>query len=63
MVGLRKDGRKFPMEVSISSWMTKEGIFFSSSIRDITEQKKATDELKKEYDALKNSAGVDTKGN
>jgi len=51
------------MEVSISSWMTKEGIFFSSSIRDITEQKKATDELKKEYDALKNSAGVDTKGN
>jgi PAS domain S-box-containing protein len=63
MVGLRKDGQKFPMEVSISIWMTKEGIFFNSSIRDITEQKKATDELKKEYDELKNAAGVNTKGN
>lgn len=63
MIGLRKDGQKFPMEISISSWMTKEGIFFSSSIQDITEQKKAPDKLKKEYDELKNAAGVSTKGN
>jgi len=63
MIGLRKGGKEFPMEVSLSSWITKEGIFFSSSIRDVTEGKDATNELKKEYDALKNSAGVDTKHN
>ncbi len=61
MIGLRKDGQKFPMEVSISSWMTKEGIFFSSSIRDITEQKKAKDEPKKEFDDLKDPARVNSK--
>jgi len=63
MIGLRKDRQKFPMEVSLSSWLTKEGIFFSSIIRDITERKKATDELKNEYDVLINSARVNTKGN
>jgi PAS domain S-box-containing protein len=63
MIGLRKGGREFPMEVSLSSWLTKEGIFFSSSIRDITEEKKATDKLKKEYAELKNSTRVNTKGN
>ena len=63
MIGLRKDRQKFPMEVSLSSWLTKEGIFFSSIIRDITERKKATDELENEYDALKNSARFNTKRN
>jgi len=63
MIGLRKGGREFPMEVSLSSWITKEGIFFSSSIRDVTEGKNTSIELKKGYDALKNSAGADAKGN
>jgi PAS domain S-box-containing protein len=63
MIGLRKDGQKFPMEVSISSWMTKEGIFFSSSIRDITEQKETSGNLEKKYDELKNAARDNTKEN
>jgi PAS domain S-box-containing protein len=63
MIGLRKSGEEFPMEVSLSSWITKEGIFFSSSIRDVTEGKKTTNGLKKEYDALKNSVRVNAKRN
>ena len=41
--GLRKDGSKFPIEMSLGTWETEEGMFFSSIIRDITERK-LTDE-------------------
>lgn len=37
--GLRKDGSVFPIEMSLGTWETEEGVFFSSIIRDITERK------------------------
>ena len=43
--GKRKDGTEFPLELSLSSWKTDEGIFFSAILRDITEQKRAEAEL------------------
>lgn len=37
--GLRRDGSEFPIEMSLGSWETEDGLFFSSIIRDITERK------------------------
>lgn len=37
--GKRKDGTEFPLEISISSWQTAQGTFYSGIIRDITDRK------------------------
>jgi diguanylate cyclase (GGDEF)-like protein/PAS domain S-box-containing protein len=46
VVGLRKDGREFPLELSLATWKTGEARFFSGIIRDISERKKAEEKLK-----------------
>lgn len=40
-VGKRKDGSVFPVELSLATWKTTEGIFFTGILRDITERKQA----------------------
>lgn len=42
---LRKEGREFPVELSISGWNTRKGRFYSGIIRDITKRKQVEDEL------------------
>ena len=39
--GLRKDGSVFPLALSLSTWKTIEGQYFTGIIRDITERKQA----------------------
>jgi diguanylate cyclase (GGDEF)-like protein/PAS domain S-box-containing protein len=46
VVGLRKDGREFPLELSLATWDSPNGRFFSGIIRDISERKKAEDKIK-----------------
>src|SRR5262249_29619048 len=43
--GRRKSGSEFPLEVSLTSWNTREGRFFSGIIRDITERKRGVTEI------------------
>ena len=46
VVGLRKDGREFPLELSLAMWENAGARFFSGIIRDISERKKAEEKLK-----------------
>ncbi len=43
--GVRKDGSEFPIEMSLGTWETETGVFFSGIIRDITERKQADEKI------------------
>jgi PAS domain S-box-containing protein len=45
LAGLHRDGREFPLELSLSQWETSEGRFFTAIIRDITERQRAEREI------------------
>ncbi len=48
--GLKKDGTEFPLELSLGSWKTNEGVFFKAIIRDISRQIQDEENLKWERD-------------
>jgi PAS domain S-box-containing protein len=52
LVGLKKDGREFPLELSLAKWESHEDIYFTAIIRDITARKLAEEALKKARDEL-----------
>lgn len=52
VVGLRKNGSEFPVDLSLGSWKTKEGVFFTGILRDVSQRKKAEKALQKAKDEL-----------
>ncbi len=45
LTGRKQDGSEFPLEISLSSWETGEGVFHSGIVRDVTERKSLEDQL------------------
>ena len=60
LVGRRKDGSEFPLELSLAAWKGKADLFFTVIIRDITERRLAEEELDRlhrHHQVVLNSAG------
>ncbi len=58
--GLKQDGAEFPIELSLATWKTATGNFYSGIIRDISRRKqaeRALDELRRRHTLILTQAG------
>ncbi|MDP3090908.1 MAG: PAS domain S-box protein [Nitrospira sp.] len=58
--GLKQDGTEFPIELSLATWKTETGNFYSGIIRDSSQRKqteRALDELRRRHSLILTQAG------
>jgi PAS domain S-box-containing protein len=46
LAGIRKPGVEFPIELTLSTWVSEQGRYFGAIIRDISDRQKMEDELR-----------------
>ncbi len=56
--GLHKDGREFPLELSLATWNAGDATFYSGIIRDITDRKRAETQIKHQLERISALYGV-----
>ncbi len=60
LTGLRQGGGEFPIELSLASWRTDKGVFFTGIIRDITDRRRVEQALRESNEELELRVGQRT---